>query len=71
MTVKEIYEDDADNPTIPTFLGWIIENDNNIFAIGDISDEEIFKIREKKAVNVIKCKDYKIENWNTECIGLL
>jgi len=61
MKVKEIYENDPDNP-IPTFLGWIIQDDNNIFAIGDISDEEISKIAGNK-VNVIKCKDYELENW--------
>jgi len=63
MKVKEIYEEDLDNPTIPTFLGWIIENGNNIFVIGDISDEEISKIVGNKPVNVIKCKDYELENW--------
>jgi len=62
MKVKEIYENDPDNP-IPTFLGWIIQDDNNIFAIGDISDEEILKIVENKPVNIIKCKDYELENW--------
>jgi len=64
MTVKEIYEDDLDNPTLPTFLGWIIENGDNIFAIGNISDEEISKIVGKKTMNIIKSKDYDLENWN-------
>jgi|GEM_PF-3743732 len=67
MKVKEIYEDDPDNP-IPTFLGWIIQDGNNIFAIGDISDEEISKIAGKNAVNVIKCKDYDLENWNIKTV---
>jgi len=63
MKVKEIYEEDPENP-IPSFLGWIIENGNNIFAIGDISDEEISKIVGKKTMNIIKSKDYDLENWN-------
>ncbi len=62
--VQEIYEPDPDNP-IPTFLGWLIKDGNNIFAIGDISIEKISKIAGKKPVNVIKCKDYELENWNT------
>ena len=61
--VKEIYEPDADNP-MPNFLGWLVKNGNNIFAIGDIPDKEISKLAGKKPINVIKCKDYELENWN-------
>ncbi|MCL5423470.1 MAG: hypothetical protein M1385_00095, partial [Candidatus Marsarchaeota archaeon] len=63
--IQEVYEPDPDNP-IPTFLGWLIKDGNNIFAIGDISIEEISKLAGKKPVNVIKCRDYELENWNVE-----
>ena len=59
----EVYEPDQDNP-MPSFLGWLVKNGNNIFAIGDISDEEILKFAGKKPVNVIKCREYELENWN-------
>ncbi|MHB8292111.1 MAG: helix-turn-helix domain-containing protein [bacterium] len=59
---KEIYEDVGD--LVPSFLGWLIQDGNNIFAIGDISDKEILQIAGKKPVNVIKCKNYELENWN-------
>ncbi len=60
----EVYEPDPDNP-IPSFLGWLIKDGNNIFAIGDISNQEIKKLAGKKPVNVIKCREYELENWNT------
>ena len=60
----EVYEPDPDNP-IPSFLGWLIKDGNNIFAVGDISNEEISKLAGKKPVNVIKCREYELENWNT------
>ena len=60
----EVYEPDPDNP-IPSFLGWLIKDGNNIFAIGDISNKEISKLAGKKPVNVIKCREYELENWNT------
>lgn len=60
---QEIYEPDPDGP-LPTFLGWLIKDENNIFAIGDITDEEISKFSGNKAVNVIKAKNYELENWN-------
>jgi putative transcriptional regulator len=64
-SVQEVYEPDPDNP-LPTFLGWLIKDGNNIFAIGDISIEEISKLAGKKPVNVIRCKDYELENWNVD-----
>ena len=60
----EVYEPDPDNP-IPSFLGWLIKDGNNIFAVGDISNGEISKLAGKKPVNVIKCREYELENWNT------
>ena len=63
--VQGIYEPDPDSP-LPTFLGWLIREGNNIFAIGDISIEEISKLAGKKPVNVIRCKDYELENWNVD-----
>lgn len=54
----ELYEPDA------TRQGWLIKDKEYIFAIGNISDDEIAELAGKKFVNVIKCKDFEVENWN-------
>ena len=59
--VREIYEPDPDSP-LPTFLGWTIEDGNNLFVIGDFTDNDIKKYLSDNIKNVIICKEYTLAN---------
>lgn len=50
------YEPDASQK------GWLIRGEGYIFAIGNISNNEIAKLADEKFANVVKCKDFKVKN---------
>jgi hypothetical protein len=47
---------------MPTFLGWIIKDGNNLFVIGDFIEADIEKYLNNNIKNVIICKNYTFIN---------
>lgn len=60
INFKEFYNEENE------VKGWMLapENCDTVFAIGNISDDEIQEAIEDDYCDVVRCENYVIEAWN-------